>query len=170
MRKQSYSSPNSPSIARTMTYSSARPTTEATIKAASTRWEGRESGLRDADQLPALQPLAPNKDGEDLNPAHKLGGREENQILILLRLLSTSMTVGQIKHSLCLSCKYKTCSKHFRVPPPYPNTPNWGTLPYPEPTHRGHFCEDILASKVSADEGSRHRDNEVEDGDDQSLH
>ena len=73
--------------------------------------------------------------------------------------------------SLCLSYKYKTCSRHFRVPPPYPtNTPNWGTLPYPEPTHRGHFCEDILASKVSADEGSRHRDNEVEDGDDQSLH
>lgn len=91
------------------------------------------------------------------------------------------MTVGQIKcslcfffclfFSLCLSYKYKTCSRHFRVPPPYPtNTPNWGTLPYPEPTHRGHFCEDILASKVSADEGSRHRDKEVEDGDDQSLH
>lgn len=96
MMKHGYSSPSSPSITRTMMYSSARPTTEATINAASTCWEVREPGLGDAGQLPALQPLAPNKDGEDLNPAHKLGGRKEKRIWILLRLLPTSTTVGWI--------------------------------------------------------------------------
>lgn len=47
------------------------------------------------------------------------------------------------------------------------------TLEYsalPGLTYRGHFCEDVLASKVSAGEGSYYRHNEVEDGDDQSFH
>lgn len=51
------------------------------------------------------------------------------------------------------------------------NTPTtWSNLSCPVLTHRGHFCEDILASKISTDKGSCHCDNEVEDGDDQSFH
>lgn len=94
-----------------MTYSSARPTTEATINAASTRWGEREPGLGDAGQHPALRPPAPlvkmgGVGRREENPAHKLGGREENRIWILLRLLCTPMTAGQLKCSSCLLHKY----------------------------------------------------------------
>ena len=61
----SYSSPSSPSIALTMTYSSARPTTEATINAASTlcRWE--ELGIRDVGQHSNLQALSTSNEDWD---------------------------------------------------------------------------------------------------------
>ena len=127
------SSPNSPSIARTMTYSSARPTTEATINAARTRWGEREPGLGDAGQHPTLQPPA---------PLRRMGGREEKRIWILFRLLCTSMTAGQLNAPPLNVCSTPNLFK----------TPSHTSLPLPPIPPPGAPCpaQCLLTEAISA--------------------